>query len=62
MTYNCILKAVIGLLVFNVILEFFSNFTNINRFYLLCIYVCVSVCLCVCQLVLGFIKRGLSGL
>ena len=45
MTYNYILKAVIGLLVFNVVLEVFSNFTNINNFYLLCICVCVSVCL-----------------
>ena len=52
--------AVIGLLVFNVILEVFSNFTNINGFYLLCI--CVCVCQYVCESVSGFIKRGLSGL
>ena len=58
MTYNYILKAVIGLLVFNVILEVFSNFTNTNGFYLL--YICVCVCMSVS--LSGFIKRGLSGL
>ena len=47
----------IGLLVFNVVLEVFSHFTNINGL-LDCVYVCV--CQYVCESVLGFIKRGLS--
>ena len=36
----------IGLLVFNVILEVFINFTNINGFSKLCECVCVGVCVC----------------
>ena len=38
--------AVIGLLVFNVVLEVFINFTNINRFSKLCECVCVGVHVC----------------
>ena len=59
MTLNIYKIAVIGLLVFNVVLEVFSHFTNINGFTWLC-----NVCVCVCMSVslLGFIKRGLSSL
>ena len=42
-----LIVAVIGLLVFNVVLEVFINFTNINSFYAICVcvyeYVCMSV-------------------
>ena len=59
MTLNIYKNAVIGLLVFNVVLEVFSHFTNINGFYLI-VYMCVCVCMSVS--LLGFIKRGLSSL
>ena len=49
MTLNIYKNAVIGLLVFNVVLEVFSHFTNINGFYTIC--VCVWVCLYVCVIV-----------
>ena len=39
MTLNIYNIAVIGLLVFNVVLEVFSYFTNINRFYTICVCV-----------------------
>ena len=47
MTITIYKKAVIGLLVFNVILEVFSNFTNINGFTC-CVYVCVCVSMSAC--------------
>ena len=61
--------AVIGLLVFNVILLVLS-IININHFYTICMcvfeYVCMSVCLCDSLKgfiqYFGFIKRGLTGL
>ena len=46
MTLNIYNIAVIGLLVFNVVLEVFSYFTNINRFIqfvCVCKYDCMSV-------------------
>ena len=57
--YNMLMAGGWGYWSFNVILEVFINFTNINGLYKLC--ECVHVCMYVSQYE-GLLKRGLSSL